>query len=70
MSVTNKQKGNGRDKKAKGWYWQNNNFGRAAAQGAGGGGGGGGASGGEVTGGTKGVWGVLGGGDFGKDFFG
>ena len=60
MSVTNKQKGNERDKKAKGWYWQNNNFGRDAPQGAGGGGGWGGYSGAELTGMIEGFRGFFG----------
>ena len=38
MSVINKKKGNERGKKAKGLYWQNNNFARAAPLGGGGGG--------------------------------
>ena len=33
MSVINNEKGKERDKKAKGLYWQNNNFGRAASRG-------------------------------------
>ena len=54
MSVINKKKGNERGKKAKGLYWQNNNFVRAAPLE-----GGGGVLGFQVTGMIEGFFGGL-----------